>query len=229
MCCGLFSTVSQHSFMIIKKDFMNYSKLAFTDAIKEMQEKLGSRTSYERVEKMSYVDGLTAAEIGFIGQRDSFYMASFSENEYPYIQHRGGPKGFIKLIDENTIGIVDFTGNRQYISVGNINKNPKVSLILVSYPERARLKIYAEVEIVELNEKPDLYQLLKPQDYKFKPERMMIFKIKAYDWNCQQHIIPRFSVPEIEELVAPQKRYIETLEEEVKRLKEELLKKGGVS
>jgi predicted pyridoxine 5'-phosphate oxidase superfamily flavin-nucleotide-binding protein len=208
---------------------MNYSKLAFTDAIKEMQEKLGSRSSYDRVEKMSYVDGLTASEIDFIGQRDSFYMASFSENEYPYIQHRGGPKGFIKVIDDNTIGIVDFTGNRQYISVGNINKNPKVSLILVSYPQRARLKIYAEAEIVELNENPELYQLLKPEDYKFRPERMMIFKIKAYDWNCQQHITPRFSVAEIEELVAPQRRYIDTLEEEVKQLKEQLAKKNNIS
>ncbi|WP_110054617.1 pyridoxamine 5'-phosphate oxidase family protein [Chitinophaga sp. S165] len=208
---------------------MNYSKLAFTDAIKQLQEKQGSRLAYDRVEKMSYVDGLTDAEIEFIGQRDSFYMASFSENEYPYIQHRGGPKGFIKVIDNSTIGIVDFTGNRQYISVGNISKNAKVSLILVSYPQRARLKIYAEAEIVELDENPELYQLLKPADYKFKPERMMIFKIKAYDWNCQQHITPRFSVPEIEELVAPQKRYIISLEEEVKRLKEELAKKNNIS
>lgn len=205
---------------------MNYSKLAFTDAIKEMQERLGSRSSYERMEKMSYVDGLTEAEMEFIGQRDSFYMASFSENEYPYIQHRGGPKGFIKVIDDKTIGIVDFTGNRQYISVGNINKNPKVSLILVSYPQRARLKIYAEAEIVELNENPELYQLLKPEDYKFKPERMMIFKIRAYDWNCQQHITPRFSIPEIKELVAPQLQRIDELEAEVKLLKEELSKKA---
>lgn len=208
---------------------MNYSKLAFTDAIKQMQEKLGSRSSYERVEKMSHVDGLSAAEIAFIGERDSFYMASFSENEYPYIQHRGGPKGFIKVIDDHTIGIVDFTGNRQYISVGNISKNPKVALILVSYPQRARLKIYAEVEIVALNENPALYELLKPEDYKFRPERMMIFKIKAYDWNCQQHITPRFSVPEIEAMVAPQQRYIASLEEEVKRLKEELSKKNNIS
>lgn len=208
---------------------MNYSKLAFTDAIKQLQKKLGSRSSYDRVENMSYVDGLTATEIEFISERDSFYMASSSENEYPYIQHRGGPKGFIKVIDGTTIGIVDFTGNRQYISVGNITKNPKVSLILVSYPQRARLKIYAEAEIVELNENPELYQLLKPEDYKFRPERMMVFKIKAYDWNCPQHITPRFSVPEIEELIAPQKQYIAALEEEVKRLKEQLSDKDHAS
>lgn len=201
---------------------MNYSALAFTDAIKKLQERLGSRDSYDRVEKMSYVDGLTDYEIEFISQMDSFYMASFGENGYPYIQHRGGPKGFIKVIDNTTIGIVDFTGNRQYISVGNISKNPKVSLILVSYPLRARLKIYAEAEIVELNEDNNLYNHLKPEDYKFKPERMMVFKIKAYDWNCPQHITPKYSVAEIEELLEPQKQYIKTLEQELKALKEKL-------
>lgn len=201
---------------------MNYSSLAFTDAVKKLQERLGSRDSYDRVEKMSYVDGLTDYEREFISHMDSFYMASFGENGYPYIQHRGGPKGFIKVIDDTTLGIVDFTGNRQYISVGNISKNPKVALILVSYPLRARLKIYAEAEIVELQEDHALYNLLKPEDYKFKPERMMIFKIQAYDWNCPQHITPKYSVSEIEELLEPQKQYIKTLEQEVKALKEKL-------
>lgn len=109
---------------------MNYSQLAFTDGIKAIQQRMGSRNAYDRVEKMSFVDGLTAIEANFIGQMDSFYMASSGENDFPYIQHRGGPKGFIKVIDSQTIGIVDFSGNRQYISVGNIVKNPKVSLIL---------------------------------------------------------------------------------------------------
>jgi predicted pyridoxine 5'-phosphate oxidase superfamily flavin-nucleotide-binding protein len=160
---------------------MNYSKLAFTDVIKTIQEKLGSRGTYERVENMSYVDGLTPIEKEFISQMDSFYMASFGENGYPYIQHRGGPKGFIKVIGNETIGIVDFSGNRQYISVGNITQNPKVSLILLSYPMRARLKIYAEAEIVEIKDNPGLFDLLKPEDYKFRPERLMLFHIKAYD------------------------------------------------
>lgn len=204
---------------------MNYSELAFTDVIKTIQEKLGSRTAYERVEKMSYVDGLTEIETEFISQMDSFYMASFGENEFPYIQHRGGPKGFIKVIDNSTIGIVDFTGNRQYISVGNISKNPKVSLIMVSYPMRARLKIYAEAEIVEIQDNPKLFHELRPEDYKFKPERMMVFKIKAYDWNCPQHITPKFSIPEIEELVEPKNKYITKLEQEVKMLKEKLADK----
>lgn len=204
---------------------MNYSELAFTDAIKKLQERLGSRLSYERMEKMSYVDGLTDYETNFIDHLDSFYIASFGENGFPYIQHRGGPKGFIKVIDDKTIGIVDFTGNRQYISTGNISKNNKVSLILLSYPLRARLKIYAEAEIVEIDEDHNLYDYLRPADYKFKPERMMIFHIKAYDWNCPQHINPKYSVEEVQELFDPQKQYIQTLEQEVKDLKEQLLKK----
>lgn len=201
---------------------MNYSQMAFTDSIKKLQERLGSRLSYERMEKMSYVDGLTASEIDFIGHLDSFYMASFGENGFPYIQHRGGPKGFIKVIDSSTIGIVDFIGNRQYISTGNISKNPKVSLILLSYPLRARLKIYAEAEIIELSQDSGLYAYLRPEDYKFKPERMMVFKIKAYDWNCPQHIFPKYSIEEVEELIAPQKQYISTLEKQIMALKEQL-------
>jgi len=203
---------------------MNYSQLAFTDAVKELQEKLGSRSSYERVQKMSYVDGLTDVEIDFIAQIDSFYIASFGDNGYPYIQHRGGPKGFIKVIDKSTIGIVDFIGNRQYISSGNISQNPKVSLILLSYVLKARLKIYAEAEIVELHEDSDLYDFLRPKDYKFKPEWMMIFKIKAYDWNCPQHINPKYSIDEVRELLEPQQRYIASLEQEIKDLKDKLQK-----
>ena len=201
---------------------MNYSELAFSDDIKAIQERMGSRSAYERVEKMSYVDGLTAVERRFIGEMDSFYMASFGNNDYPYIQHRGGPKGFIKVIDEQTIGIVDFSGNRQYISVGNIVKNPKVSLILVSYPMKARMKIYAEAEIAEVSENLSLYNFLKPEDYKFKPERLMLFHIKAYDWNCPQHITPRYSPADIEKITEAKDQYIQQLEQEVEVLRAKL-------
>jgi predicted pyridoxine 5'-phosphate oxidase superfamily flavin-nucleotide-binding protein len=204
---------------------MNYSQLAFTDAIKKIQEEVGSRSTYDRMEKMSVVDGLTDNEINFIGDRDSFYMASFGENEYPYIQHRGGPAGFIKVIDNKTIGIVDFVGNRQYISTGNISKNENVALILLSYPQRARLKIYAHAKIVDLNENEELYNLLKPTDYKFKPERMMIFEIQAYDWNCPQHITPRYTTEEIEEALLPQREYIKNLENKIKELESKLSNK----
>lgn len=201
---------------------MNYAKLAFTDAVKDLQEKKGSRNGYDRMEKMSVVDGLTDNEIYFIEDRDSFYMASFGENEYPYIQHRGGPKGFVKVIDNKTIGIVDFVGNKQYISTGNIATNNNVAVIMISYPHRARLKLYAKAKIVELEDNQQLYDLLKPEDYKFRPERMIVFEIQAYDWNCPQHITPRYTTQEIDEALMPQKEYIVSLENKVKVLEEKL-------
>jgi len=204
---------------------MNYHQLAFTDAIKKIQEEVGSRGTYDRMEKMSVVDGLTDNEVRFISDRDSFYLANFGENEYPYIQHRGGPAGFIKVIDNKTIGIVDFAGNRQYISTGNISRNEKVALIMVSYPQRARLKMYAKAKIVELKDNQELYDLLKPDDYQFRPERIMIFEIQAYDWNCPQHITPRFTTEEIEQALLPQKKYISDLESKVQELELKLSQK----
>ncbi|GAA3920654.1 pyridoxamine 5'-phosphate oxidase [Chitinophaga oryziterrae] len=200
----------------------NYPSIAFTAAVKKMQEKLGSRASYARLEKDTYVDGLTQNEIAFIGDRDSFYMASFGENEYPYIQHRGGPKGFVKVLDPKRIGFIDFKGNMQYISVGNIQTNNNVSLIMIDYPSRARLKILAKATIVELNDDPALYGLLNLPGYKFKPERMIVLNIEAYDWNCPQHIIPRYTVEEIEEALASQINQISQLEDEIRTLKAKL-------
>lgn len=182
----------------------NFGAIAFTDAVKAMQEKLGSRAVYARMERETYQDGLTAQEIGFIGARDSFYMATIGENGYPYIQHRGGPKGFLKVLDARRLGFIDFKGNMQYISVGNLATHNKVSLILVDYPARARLKIYATAEIVELKENPGLYDVLNLADYKFRPERMMVLHVDAYDWNCPQHITPRYTVEEIQEAFGPE-------------------------
>ena len=129
----------------------NFAAIAFTDAVKAMQEKLGSRSSYARMERDIYVDGLTENEIDFIAQRDSFYMASIGENNFPYIQHRGGPKGFLKVLDAKRIGFIDFRGNMQYISTGNIATNNNVALITVDYPARARLKILAKAENSRIN------------------------------------------------------------------------------
>lgn len=203
----------------------NYAALAFTDTVKAMQEKLGSRASYARMERDTYVDGLTQNEVDFIAQRDSFYMATIGENNFPYIQHRGGPKGFLKVLDSKRIGFVDFSGNMQYISVGNIATNNSVALIMVDYPTRARLKILAKAEIVELKDDPVLYDLLEINDYKFKPERMMVFNVEAYDWNCPQHIIPRYTAEEVEEAFSSQREHVKKLEAEVKELKLKLKEK----
>ena len=200
----------------------NFASIAFTTAIKKMQEKSGSRASYARLEKETYVDGLTQNEIDFISDRDSLYMATVGENGFPYIQHRGGPKGFVKVLDTKRIGFIDFRGNMQYISVGNIQTNNNVSLIMVDYPAKARLKILAKATIVELKDDPALYNMLNLPEYKFKPERMMVLNIEAYDWNCPQHIIPRYTVEEIEEAFAPQMNQITKMEAEIKTLKTQL-------
>jgi predicted pyridoxine 5'-phosphate oxidase superfamily flavin-nucleotide-binding protein len=200
----------------------NFATIAFSEEVKAMQEKLGSRASYARMEKQVYRDGLTENEIDFISQRDSFYMASQGESGFPYIQHRGGPKGFIKVLDNKRIGFVDFKGNRQYISVGNIATDNKVALILVDYPARARLKIYATAETVELKDNPALFSVLNSENYKSSPERMIVLSVEAYDWNCPQHIVQRFTIQEIEEALAPQASYIKKLEAEIKELKTKL-------
>lgn len=198
---------------------MNYSTLAFSDAARKIQEKAGSRTNYARMEKQSHTDGLTENENAFIAERDSFYMASLGPNGFPYIQFRGGPKGFLKPLDATRLAFVDFRGNMQYISMGNLATNSKVSLILVDYPTRTRLKIYAEAEIVELKDDPALFAKLNLENYKFRPERMVVLHVKAYDWNCPQHITPRYTLAEIEEAFASQQHYIEKLEAEIKSLK----------
>ena len=200
----------------------NFASIAFSSAVKALQEKQGSRSSYARMEKDIYQDGLTENEIAFISQQDSFYMATVGESGFPYIQHRGGPKGFLKVLDAKRIGFVDFKGNMQYISVGNMAGNNKVSLILVDYPSRTRLKIYATAEIIALKDDPALYELLDLSGYKFRPERMMVLQVEAYDWNCPQHITPRYTLEEIEEAFAAQKNYASNLEAEIRLLKQKL-------
>lgn len=198
----------------------NYPALAFTDAVKELQEKLGSRSAYARMEKTTFVNGLTANEIDFISRRDSFYMATISENGYPYIQHRGGPKGFLKVLDPERLGLMDFQGNAQYISVGNIATHNNISLIMVDYPARTRLKIFAKATIIALKDDPALYESLDLEGYKFKPERMMVFQVEAYDWNCPRHITPRYTVEDMQEIYASQLEYIKELQAEIKTLKD---------
>ena len=200
----------------------NFAEIAFTDAVKKLQEKHGSRSSYERMEKFSVVDGLTEGEMSFIQNRDSFYLASIGVKEFPYIQHRGGPKGFLKVLDSKRFGFIDFIGNKQYVSVGNIATNNNVSLIMIDYPTRTRLKVFAKAEVIELKDNPELYDVLDLKDYKFRPERMMVFHIEAYDWNCPQHIIPRYTIEEIKQVFLRQQEYITKLEEEIKELKEKV-------
>ena len=201
---------------------MNYAKLAFSDASKLLQEEYGSRNNYERVEKHNVVDGLSDNEKAFIKDQDHFFMASIGENNFPYIQHRGGPKGFVKVLDEKTLAFVDFAGNKQYITVGNVATNPNVALIMVSYTHQARLKMYAKAKVVQPEENPELFSSIDPADYKHKPERMIVLDVQAYDWNCRQHITPRYTSEEVEIAFSSQRKYILDLQEQNKLLKAEL-------
>lgn len=200
----------------------NFAEIAFTDAVKAIQEKHGSRRSYERLEKNQVVNGLSENEIMFIADRDSFYLASIGVNGFPYIQHQGGPKGFLKVLDSKRIGFIDFSGNKQYISVGNFETNPNVALIMLDYPAKARLKLFAKVEIIELKNNPELYSVLDLNDYDFKPERMILFNIEAYDWNCPQHITPRYTIEDIEVAFKSQRDIITELETEIAELQAKL-------
>ena len=203
---------------------MNYAKLAFTSSIKKLQEQFGSRHNYERMEHFVSSDGLTPREAQLIAERDSFYVASIGENEFPYIQHRGGPKGFLKVLDDKTLGFLDFSGNMQYITVGNIQTNNRVSLILVDYPRKSRLKIYAEAEVKSLDEAPELVEKLELDGYKHRPERIILYHIKAFDWNCPQHITPRYTEEEITAVLEPEKAYLAQLETENDELRAKLKK-----
>lgn len=216
---GLGDARSLNVLVVLNNTVMNYPTLAFSEASKRIQERAGSRTNYARMEKQSYTNGLTGNENEFISQRDSFYMSTIGENGFPYIQFRGGPKGFLKVLDKARLGFIDFRGNMQYVSVGNLATNNKVALILMDYPAKTRLKMYAEAEIVELKDNPELFNVLDLSDYKFRPERMIILHVKAYDWNCPQHIIPRYTMEDIEDAFSSQLKYIAQLEEEIKALK----------
>lgn len=175
----------------------NFTKIAFTKSVKVAQAQYGSRKAYARMEESGDRYVLTEKEFSFIESRDSFYMATVGENGWPYVQFRGGPKGFLKILDNTTLGVADFRGNRQYISVGNINSSKKASLFLIDYPSKQRLKIWAEAEVLETNEYPELLVKLSVPDYKDVAERLIVFKVQAYDWNCQQYITPRYTEEEI--------------------------------
>jgi predicted pyridoxine 5'-phosphate oxidase superfamily flavin-nucleotide-binding protein len=178
----------------------NFTNFAFTDNVKKVQSKYGSRQAYERMESSGDQYQLTENEIDFIQSRDSFYMATVGENGWPYVQFRGGPAGFLKIIDDTTLGFADFRGNRQYISAGNLQAEKRTALILMDYVNQRRLKVWAEVTITEADENPALVKKLEMPVYRARVERAVLMKVQAFDWNCPQHITPRYTVNEIEQM-----------------------------
>jgi uncharacterized protein len=194
--------------------------IATTASVRAAQAAMGSNP---RAHLHSENGGLTPAESAFIADRDSFYMATVSETGWPYIQHRGGSRGFLKVLDETTLALADYRGNRQYITVGNLAANDRAALIMVDYPRRARLKIYARVEAVALDADPALAARVVDAGARARPERILRLHVEAFDWNCPQHITPRFTEAEIAEALGPR---FAALEAENAALRARLAERG---
>ncbi len=194
-----------------------------TPSVRQAQAEQGSLALWEAQEGDRAFDRFTAREAAFISARDSFYLASTSESGWPYVQHRGGPPGFLKLLDETTLAFADFRGNRQYISLGNVRADDRVCLILMDYPHRARLKILAHMHAEDLTNSPVLSAKLIDPAYRARAERALVLRLETFDWNCPQHIRPRYTKEEIEIATSPLRHRLGTLEQENAQLAAELL------
>ncbi|MEQ8441109.1 MAG: pyridoxamine 5'-phosphate oxidase family protein [Alphaproteobacteria bacterium] len=193
-----------------------YLQTLFTPTVINAQEQNGSRSAYARLaetaEDTAPPDPIGPREIAFIAQRDSFYMASNSESGWPYLQHRGGPPGFVKAVGNGAVAFADFLGNRQYISVGNLSHDDRVSLFFMDYPNRARLKILGRARTTD---DPDLVAKLEDPAYRARVERAVVISVQAFDWNCPKHITARFTQADIAQAVAPLHARIADLEAEL--------------
>jgi hypothetical protein len=194
------------------------SDVAFTPAVKAIQARKGSRRAYERVEeKGGWRTAITSDLAAFVEAQTSIFVATANRQGQPYIQHRGGPAGFLHVLDDRTIGFADFSGNRQYISQGNLAENPKAHLFLIDYVHRQRVKIWGEARVVE--DDPALLEKLMPRGYEAKPEQAILFTVAAWDSNCRQHIPQRFEAADVAAALDERDRRIAELESEVKRLR----------
>ena len=199
-------------------------EIASTPAVKAARERYGSAAQYARLDGTLDPDGpvrndrLTDAEAGFIAARDGFYLASVSETGWPYVQYRGGPAGFLRVIDERTLGYADLRGNRQYVTTGNVVGNDRVALFLMDYAHQRRLKIFGRVRIVGASADPELADKLAVSGYGGRVERAVLVTVEAFDWNCPQHITPRFTQSELEQALAPVRDTITALRAENERL-----------
>jgi uncharacterized protein len=187
-----------------------YPTIAETDDVRAAQARLGSRSALARLERPDDAssaaeprDPLTGFEREFVGERDGFYLASVSSSGWPYVQFRGGPPGFVHSRDEHTIAWADFRGNRQYISAGNIAGDERVSLFFMDYPNRLRLKVFGRARTLDARDAPDVVAELAVPGYRAIVEQVVVVTVVAFDWNCPQHITPRYSEPELEEILAP--------------------------
>ncbi len=191
----------------------NYQSIAFTDSVRRVQEHQGVREQYARfAARAPRSDRLGEAEKAFLADSDTLFMASVGENGWPYVQHRGGPKGFLKVLDDRTLAFADFRGNRQYVSVGNIEADDRVALILVDFARQRRLKIYARARAVERDDDPALIEQISDPSYGARVERAVVLTVEAFDWNCPQHIVPRFTENQVLEMIRPLQERLAELE-----------------
>ena len=194
------------------------SDVAFTPTVKSIQTRKGSREAYARVEQHGgWRTGIDGSLASLLAETNSFYLATASGTGQPYIQHRGGPKGFVKILDRNTIAFADYSGNRQYITQGNLSDNPKAYIFVMDYAHRRRVKIWGEARVVE--DDPALLQSLMPEGYKARGEQVILFKITAWDTNCPQHIPQKFDAADVAAALASRDARIAELEAELAALK----------
>lgn len=197
------------------------SDIAFTPSVKAEQEKRGSREGYQNaIERRDWQKNISEDLASFIAERDSFYLATASRDGQPYIQHRGGPKGFLKVHDERTLAFADYSGNRQYVSLGNLAENDRAYIFLMDYANRRRIKIWGRARVIE--DDTQLLQSLMPESYKARPERVFLFTIDAWDVNCPQHITQRFDEETVKLATAKLGEQVYLLQAENARLKQEL-------
>jgi uncharacterized protein len=199
------------------------SDVAFTPAVKAIQARKGSREGYARVEE----NGGWRTEIdeklaGFLANTNSFYMATATKDGQPYIQHRGGPKGFVKVLDKTTIAFTDYSGNQQFLTQGNLSENPKAHIFIMDYAHRRRVKIWGEARVIE--DDPALTQSLMPKGYRARPEQVIVFKISAWDTNCPQHIPQKFDAADVATAMAEASAKIEERDTKIAALEAEIAK-----
>ena len=201
----------------------SFGSLVFTSTVKALQERHGSRRQYEKLEKCGDPqDRLGPRESEFIADRDSFYLATIGAAGWPYVQHRGGPQGFLKVVDDKTMAFADFRGNKQYISAGNLLTDDRIAIIMVDYPNRARLKILGHAEILEDEKAKGWVERVRIPNYKATVERVFVIHVEAFDWNCPQHITPRYTAEEIQHALQPTEIRIQELERENSALRKQL-------
>ncbi len=201
-----------------------FAELVFTESVREMQEKQGSARMYERflTPEAPADDHLGPDEKQFIELRDGFYQATVSETGWPYVQFRGGPRGFLKVLDKKTVAYADFRGNRQYISTGNLERDNRIAMILVDYPNSARIKILGRARLVEGADDPDLMARLHDDSYRARPERAVVITVEGFDWNCPQHLPVRLTMEEMQPILSPFQNELAQLRAENAALKAEL-------